>query len=146
MLRTLAGTLPLRQIAVYRKADGTFLSGFANDAAANIDPTAWTLYGLVPVCGNNSCFIAGDFMRIAMNTASGASLPFIRKSATNQTDLMQSFAQDPETGVKPVADLLIGPVLPFGTISTIQGMLPAIETQLRKSDTHASVYYLKAGK
>jgi hypothetical protein len=139
--------LPLRQIAIYRRADGTFLNGVVNDPmTSDIDPTSWALFPVVQICNNQRCFVAGDYMRIAMNTVSGATLPYINKSSSgDQTDLMQSFVQDPPTGVSPLAGLQIGPLRPYGSDSTFKGGLSAQEIQRRSTGTHAWVYYLKGG-
>ncbi len=88
-------------------------------------------------------FCCRDYMRIAMNSFTSATLPFIRKSSWNQTDLMQTFVQDPETGLPPVPGLQIETLRPFGSDSTFPGGLSVPEIQQRMPDTHASVYYLQ---
>ena len=140
---TTGHTLPLQQIAVYRKPDGTFLNGSINPS---IDPTSWAVYFSDQRCANQNCFIAGDYMRLAMNSFTGASLPFIMKSSQDQTDLVQKFVQDPAAGVSPVPGLQIGPLIPFGSDSTFPGGLSAEEIQNRSTGTYASAYYLRGGR
>jgi hypothetical protein len=140
--------LPLRLLAIYRKADGTYLSGFlqGGNGIPGIDPTSWFVFPASPKCGSVNCLFAGDYMRLGMNTfQGGATLPFVQRDSSFQTDLMQNFVQDPATGIPPVSGLQIGPVRPFGSIGTTTVPLSEADLQRRPVDTHASIYYSLEG-
>lgn len=144
--------LPLRLLAIYRKANGSYLSGFLQGTLPGIDPTSWKVYYYTPNCANRACYFAGDYMRLAMNTYyGGATLPFVRRypylpnPQNYLTDLAQNFVQDPPTRIPPVSGLQIGPVLPFGSVSTSSIPLSQAELERRPVDTHASIYYLRGG-
>ena len=141
--------LPLRLMAIYRRADGSYASGFlqGGNGIAGIDPTSWFVFPAPPKCANQSCLFAGDYMRFAMNSyQGGATLPFVQRDPSYQTNLMQNFVQDPATGIPPVSGLQIGPVQPFGSTSTSSIPLSQAELQRRPVDVHASIYYLRGGK
>lgn len=136
--------LPLRLLAVYRKSDGSYLSGFLQGANGiqGIDPTSWFVFPAPPKCSSVNCLFAGDYMRLGMNTfQGGATLPFVQRDSVFQTDLMQNFIQDPASGIPPVGGLQIGPMRPFGSISTSSIPLSEADLQRRPVDNHASIYY-----
>jgi hypothetical protein len=139
--------LPLRLLAVYRRADGSYLSGFLQGANGipGIDPTSWFIFPPPPKCDNHPCLFAGDYMRFGMNAYTAATLPFVQRDSSYRTGLMQNFVQDPATGLPPVNGLQIGPVEPFGSISTSSIPLSQAELQRRPVDTHASIHYLRGG-
>jgi hypothetical protein len=143
-MHTFAGasgrTLPLRLLGVYRKPDGTFLSG---TISSSIDPTSWRhMQYQVGRCGGRTCFSAGDYSRPAMNSYTAATVPFVQQSP-RQTDLMQSFLQDPPVGIPPVAGLEIGPMHAFGQNHTSPTRLSLEEIQRRsRTDIPAAHFTL----
>jgi hypothetical protein len=96
--------LPLQEGVVYR-VSGTPASYLGATIYMNIEPSGWFYLSTPGRCidatASSPCFASGDYFRPASNTFTGASIPFIRSSATNFTDLVQAFIQDPQTGNVP---------------------------------------------
>lgn len=58
-------------------------------------------------------------------------LPFINLSLSDDTDLDQSFVQDPPVGLPAVTGLSIGPTVPFGSDISYKGTLSAADLAAR---------------
>ena len=121
------GTLPLLLLAAYRTPGGSYLTSVYQSPSPNeIDPRYWDYAAPGPAafrCNPNplppnptGCFSAGDYMKPGMNTFSGATLPFVRRSSVIN-DLAQLFVQDPPVGLPPVPGLQFSEVQPFGSDS-----------------------------
>lgn len=80
-------TLPLITRAVYLPPS---LPGIGATTNTGIDPTSW----LITTRCLGLCYAAGDYNTISSNPFAAASTPLLRQSA-RQTDLFQSFIQDP---------------------------------------------------
>ncbi len=126
--------LPLQQIAIYCTAPGNCPAN--GSPGPMIDPTWWTYWAAGTNeaqnrCPGDACFSAGDYMRTAMSTSTRATLPFILGDFSYATKLMQSFIQDPATGLAPVPGLSVGPAMEFGSNTTYNGTLTSAQLARR---------------
>lgn len=102
-------TIPLQQFAAYGSASSStsFITGTPNGTSnSNLDPTSWAWFPSFTAAANHcdihgsvSCFCVGDYLVPAMNTVTGAILPFVNSPfpTTFLSELEQSFVQDPQS-------------------------------------------------
>lgn len=81
--------LPLITQAIFFPAGQAPVGATTN---TGIDPTKWILRN--DRCAVGSCYSAGDFNTVASNPFASATTPFVKQDF-RQTDLFQSFVQDP---------------------------------------------------
>lgn len=121
-------TLPLITQTIYCPPGTSCIGATTN---TGIDPTSWYFSSRCPPPSgppSGGCYGAGDYQGIAAGITSGglpgASNPFVKQSSL-QTDLWQSFTQDPQ-GVPNVVNFVPNSIwVPLGSdISNIAGPPP----------------------
>jgi len=141
---TLNYTLPLEQIASYCSSNcalsSSWISGLPNTPQnSDIDPTQWAYFqGDLVRCptynfATQNCFAAGDYARLAMNSSTVTTLPFV--TASSGPALFQTFVQDPQTGLRPVQGLSFTRIVP-GADLTYKGALTAAQMAWRTPSSH----------
>jgi hypothetical protein len=108
--------LRLFQGVVYRTYSSSYLGA---TIVPNIDPKSWFFFQSPGFrCRNIPCFAAGDYMHPASNPYTGASIPVITQSSY-QTDLRQSFVQDP---AEPNVPQFLPTIRPFAVGTDLRNM------------------------